>query len=559
MSSFFKKFARGTSSSTRRPTNETKPLPAPKDEPRPERTATKPKAAEEQEQEADEAIDSKLVKPEPAVRTMRIKETPKAVEGQETSGHKTTTQADIDAENIYHLVWREEESYQLIPERNPRVNEYTPNALALFKLLEAAEDRVNYSKHIQVHEQNYIPYAVKVYYAIMFYMQVLEARKTAGDASGFEMSLLKRFHAKYSRDSLPCAEIVYAYFNTVAATELADVKYDWIAPRVAPGMFHADMHSTDPDNGSIYLQPQVPHMMAILNSFIRKTNIQGSMVNGEEFEPVPLTDATHNITTFGFTFHDNAAGEEDNKCIFAANGVSTPFRFGNGNYPQAQNFARRSDFARQVSVTVATTGLDRVGQAATDTINMASLDQFLFMEKTSNLKWFGFLREQAVIHARFFDNVYHFSDVQSACGLETTLLCRLKHNTVSATANVGYYMDSAQVGIDNHAVQWYKDNFVDVTGGYATNRSGIKRNEELQALCYATNASLPIRTAANVEPLATLTENEGQLWANKEWIKSLYWQHTQPGKPMFTGLNSVVLRCFREKPHGTGIIDNEHA
>jgi hypothetical protein len=558
MSSFFKRFSRGTASSTRRPTSNARPIPEPPAEERPQRTTTKPKAKEESEQVEQDEIDTKLVKPDPPVREMRKKETPKAEEGQELSEHKTTTRADIDAENIYHLAWREEESYRLIPERNPRVNEYTPNALALFKLLEAAEDRINYSKHIQVHEPNYIPYAVKVYYAIMFYMQILEARKTAGEASGFEMSLLKRFHAKYSRDSLPCAEIVYPYFNTVASTELADVKYDWITPRVAPSMFHADMHSTVTTHGSIYLQPQVPQMLAILNSFIRQTNVQGRMANGEEYHPVNLTPANHNITAFGFAFHDNAAGEEDNKCIFAANGVSTPMRFGNGNYAQAQSFARRSDFARQTAITVTTVGLDAVGPAAVDTLNINDLDNFLSMPKTSNLKWFGFLREQAVIHARFFDQVYHFSDVQSACGLETTLLCRLKHNTISATAGVGYYMDSARVGINAHAVTWYTDNFVDVTGGFATNRAGIKRNEELQALCYGTNASLPIRTAANVEPLATLTENEGSIWNNKEWIRSLFWPHEQPGKPMFTGLNSVVLRCYREKPHGTGVVDNNH-
>jgi hypothetical protein len=562
--SFFKKFARGTSSKTRRPTmNITTPdIPTPKPEIAAPPPAKHGKKEVEAEQQEEEETDDKLVKPEPSARSQSKKQAPKAEEGAELTGHKTATTADIDAENIYHLSWREEESYRMIPERKTRVNQFYPNAISMFKLLEAAEKRINYSKHIQEHEVNYLPYAVKVYYGIMFYMQILEARFTAGEATGFENSLLKRFKAKYPRDSLPCAEIVYGYFNTVAATELADQKYDWIVPAVCPLNARTDMHTIDTSTGYIYLQPQVPYMLAILNSFIHSNNIATLMEEGERFTP-DLTSATAaNIQAFGFDVPNNAAGtaaQQQQKSIFAANGIDTPCTFGNGNYPSAQRFARDSDFGRQISIVVNTATAQTGIRAPVMTMNISDLDRFLHMEKTSNLKWFSFLREQAVIHARFFDQVYHFSDVQTTCGLETTILCKLKTETAAATAGRGYFYESSRLGIDatTHAAGWYPNVFADLTGGFATNRSGVKRNEELQALTHATNASLPIRTANNANPIAALTEDDGPIWTNTEWIKSYQYANDVQGKPMYTGLNSVTLRCYREKPHGTGVVDNQ--
>lgn len=564
--SFFKRFTRGSTSNTRRPTNS---APTPRTEERPARDNVKPKVKDETEQAEIDRIDTALVKPETPARDKQVKVPPKATEGQEEADFRTQTRANINAENIYHLVWREEESYNMIPTRNPRVNHYTPNAIGLFRLLEAAEDRINYSKHIQVHEPNYIPYAVKVYYAIMFYMQLLEARKTAGDASGFEVSLLKRFHAKYSRESLPCAEIVYAYFNTIVSTELADIKYDWIVPQVADGMFQADFGATDTTTGSIYLQPQVPHMIAILNSFIYQTNVQANY-RGDTYTPNTAQHPAvpNNHTAFGFDYDTQAIGNAQNqmnKAIFAACGVSTPVKFGNGNYPQAQQFARDTDFAYQIRVLANpnNTDLPQANHANARQRDFSDIDNFLQMPKTSNLKWFEFIRQQAVIHARFFDTVYHFSDVQSVGGLETAVLCQFKIEDqlrAAPHAEKTLFYASTNLGLTGqHLVpSWNPRPFRDITASFATNRSGLKRNEELQALTYGTNATLPIWPDASAAPLQTLELANGKLWLNKEWIRELFWKNTLPGKDMFSGLNSVVLRCYREKPHGTGVVDNQY-
>jgi len=237
-------------------------------------------------------------------------------------------------------------------------------------------------------------------------------------------------------------------------------------------------------------------------------------------------------------------------------GTSTPFIFGNENYVQAAKHARRTDFGRDIKHVI-DTATHSQGVNLTDNVNVKDLDSFMLMLKSSNLKFFAYLRDQAVIHARFFDKVYHFSDVQTTGGLETTVICQLK---LGKSHRARHYND-VHVGTQQQA-QWYRQPFRDVQAGFATNRSGLRRNEELQAFAYGTNALLPI---TGMDLLA----NYGTFWDNREWIQTLYLDTpagsnvptvanlTNTGKPMYADHSSMVLRCFREKPHGTGVVDNE--
>jgi hypothetical protein len=567
---FFDKFkkSKGTTSRfTKSFEPKTTPTLPPPEQPHvPERTtASGPKREEQSEGPAD-IINETLNPTPPATRTLLKKPTPKAEDGQEITEPHTTSSTDKQGgvDNIYHILWRPENGYNMIPTRQPRTNTYVPNAIAMFRLLEAAEERINSSKHIQSHEPNYMPYAVKVYYAVMFYLQVLWARKEAGAADGFEISLLKRFEAKYPKNGLPCAEIVYAYFNTVASCELADAKYDWIVPRVAPGVLSAEMHDINADDGSIYLQPMVPFMIGNLVQFIHtpRANYNALIDDENVFRAIDLQPAAHaQISAYGVNFHDNTAANDAFKPVFSSCGLSTPFTFGNENYVSAASYARRSDFGHDVKTAV-TAGPTQNGSGnlVTD-IEIDTIDKFLNMPKSSDLRWFAYLKEQAIIHARFFDSVYHFSDVQTTAGLEVTILTRLRIETNQV--NNLFLEHKDRVGFRaQHAPIWYPRVLRNLNAGFATSRAGVRRNEELQALTFGTNATLPIRQDAahavdDIHPPLGAGLYNGNYWNNKEWVREMFWEDTLSGKPMFTDHTSAALRCYREKPHGTGIVDNE--
>lgn len=553
---FTSRFQKGTRSTFgKKKYDEAPPMP----EPAPPVIQTRPvpnkaKEADQQEEESSE-LDRSLVPPEKPVRDELKPADRVAKEGQSSTEPHTTS--DNMEDNIFHIIWRSENSYRMIPEQENELNEYVPNSMAMFSLLEAAEARINTTKHIQEHEMNYCPYAVKVYYAYMYYIQILRARKAAGSITGFENSLLKRFEVKYAMTSLPCAEIVYPYFRTIISTELAEAKYDWICPKIAidyPPVSTAtatrgsNMHAFTTTNGAAFVQPMVPHMVAVLNSFIQAPAGTNPTLNDEDqFIPADMNVAAHgDIHVFGATIKDNDDDHADLKPLFSSAGLSSPCEFGNANYPQASKAGKKTDFGRDIKLVVNTQNV-RQGQGLSTVHNAKDLDSFLLMDKTSNLKFFGYLLTNAIIHARFFDKVYFFSDVQTTGGLETAILCQLKRTGATRT----FPDTSVEVG---QAAQWYPRTFANMQAGFATNRAGVRRNEELQALSFGTNATLPITGLADLKT--------GAFWANTEWIQSMFYdqQHalTNTGKPMFFDHNNAVLKCFREKPHGTGIVDNNY-
>jgi hypothetical protein len=562
--SFLSKFTKGTRSrfSKRTDTPGTR-LPTTVPEPViPARTEPNPAQDHDATVTIAKPTDQVLIPDDPPVRSKLTKPENKAQEGQSSTEPHTST--NFGTEDIFGLTWRSEANYRMVAERHPEVNTYVPSSLGLFSLLEAAEKRVNTTKHVSQHEVDYLPYAVKVYYAIMYYMQILRARRESGVIEGFENSLLKRFEIKYPMNSLPCAEIVFGYFSTIIATQLPEAKYDWIVPRIATTgaparpLVETALSATPVANGAAFLQPLVPHMIAILNTFIHQTTttLPDHMEEGDTYIPVDLHVAAHgDAHIFNVDIRDNTDTHQNMKDVLACAGVSTPFIFGNNNYAQAAKYARRSDFGRDIKPVVTTQ--DVAGTDLDDAYTYSDLDTFLLMPKQSDLRFFAYLREQAVIHARFFDKVYHFSDVQTTGGLETTVICQLKLDR--SNANGGRQYDNVHTDVTRQA-QWYHNPFTKLIAGFATNRAGMRRNEELQAFAYGINSNLPI----HIVHIRT-----GAFWRNHEWIQSLNFDvnddnvpltttMVQAGKPMFTDHNSITLRCFRETPHGTGIVDNEH-
>lgn len=561
MSGIISKAIKGTRSVFRKPRpTGTSTIPPPIEPP--VQTREQPNKPEEHDRKAkeDQPIDDTLIPPEKPVREKLVKADNKAKEGQ-SSTEPHTTSDNQTAEGIYHIAWRPEANYRMIAEHFPETNFYVPNAMAMFSLLEAAETRINASKHIQQHEPNYNPYAVKLYYAYMYYIQILRARFDSGHIEGFENSLLKRFSTKYDMKGNPCAEIVYGFFNTIISTELSEAKYDWIVPRIAHTFAtNTALADTPITNGAVFLQPLIPHMIGVLNSFIHQTTttLDAHMEDSDTYIPVmPDTNANDAANIFDTALVNNTTAGNNMKVLLRGSGLSTPFRFGNQNYPTAARHARRTDFGRDINIV--TTNTDTDGRnGLTNQFTYSSLDDFLLMPKSSNLRFFSYLRDNAIIHARFFDTVYFFSDVQTTGGLESTVIAQLKLGRSHATRS--YTTTSVNTG---NSISWYNNPFNDLQAGFATNRAGLRRNEELQAFAYATNSLLPITGV-------DLLQGQGTFWENREWIQTLYLDTpnrsnvptvanlTNTGKPMYTDHGSMVLRCFREKPHGTGIADNEY-
>jgi len=146
------------------------------------------------------------------------------------------------------------------------------------------------------------------------------------------------------------------------------------------------------------------------------------------------------------------------------------------------------------------------------------------MEKGQNVSWFEELINQAALHARFFEKVVSLSDIPVTSGKEPTIVSHLYDlDFVQANAEHTAADRESNLGLNNAAlngadyITWYPPFMVEFRGAFATNREGVEREESLQALSFATNASFSIvqgghRVGANNDHFRT-----GRFWANQEW------------------------------------------
>nr|BCB16796.1 capsid protein [Rosellinia necatrix partitivirus 5] len=468
--------------------------------------------------------------------------------------------------NVFEAFWSRETDYDLEEVTHTQKNSWTPNALAMFEILDAASIFVTESRIIAKHHPNYLDYAVSVYYAIMFYIQILRAQQAAGHLTGSNLKFLRRFDRMFRPEELPITCILEPYFSSITSCLLPDSKYTWIMPDIAPGLFSAQILNLFAQNkpisdGGVYIQPMVPMMLSILRTAITQArqnalnhtlnNLGGGDAGDntplyfndrDEYIPMRISD-NNGQNLFGVAYQNGQARNDGRNSMFYFCGVTYPFH---ADYDRLANAAprwRRSSFA-----TLAEANLNN-GTRANN-----RLDFFLHMEEDDDLEWFRELILQAGIHARFFGDVKSFSDIPVVGGIETLISCQFKK------ANIGgngvhtfpdYYLGAGTTTLANGTDPWYSDRFRNMVGSFYTTRNGYKRQEVLQAMTFAANATMPIGAGPARVGEEHTTYRKGPYWTNMEWTATRFADAGQLGKPMFAGWRELIQTTFAKiKPAG---------
>jgi hypothetical protein len=484
------------------------------------------------------------VKP-PAVQSSK-----QAKASETPDGTYTTT--DLSGKDSYQQFWAPEVPYDFIPVQHPRVNYWTPNATSLFRAIDITHDLVNNTKFVQQQAVNYIPYAVDCYYSALFYRQILRAKRASSTLSGNEKTLLTRWEKTFPDEKLPIAKPFYPFFSSIIACELEDRKYDWNVPYVPAALFKANRRDAaipqdflgsedfDSSNGLAFSLPMFPYMIGNLNYLISQTavTVQARIGNDDIYTPLDINTATANI--FNRDIPNNAATGANMKRIFSASGYSQPVLIANENIGASLKQAKRTDFYNDIKFAPEVPNPNP--RQLVNRVPLSNLDEFLFMTKENNLRWFDLLLTNAITHARFFGTPENMSTVPTVGGLETCVVGRYKRDNRDLDQQ---YFDSLSFGTTAHVSQWYPTTLKQVSCGFATNRAGTSRRESFQAFAFAANALPPIRLVANTDLQGFRT---GALYDNTEWNETYAYENDEFGKPMFVSWNSVVRNMFNEKP-----------
>jgi len=483
-------------------------------------------------------------------------------EGKNTSD-QPSTETTAFGSNDFQAYWALETGYDLEEEIFEEANTWTPNSFAMFEILNQMQEFVVDNRVVIKHHPEYLDYAVACYYSMLFFIQILRAREAAGQLTGEERSFLKRFRASYPEESLVVAGPLVPYFSTITSTLLPDNRYNWIVPTIATGLTETLTTTTtgsgrtlketnvfhDAD-GSIYLQPMFPYMISILRFATDKymaTHLSDALTSDPQesrfFNEDGLWIAGNCIdaqTLFGFNFHigtDTAAPYH----IFNTQGLHYPFHAQVDQMDVIHNKWKSSAFNKGITICCSP---DTSNTETMTEKNTKGLDNFLCSPKSKNLDWFRSLLNQAVTQARFIKNVSNLSRINPTSGQEPLIVAKFSRMVNRNTKHAAF--TSLKVDADKDNFTWYPATWNDLTAEFETTRSGIKREESLQAICFGINASLPFNV--KVGTAKGSPHSQGAYWDDETWTATMF-KDSRRGKPMFKGWKTMYqTRYLADKP-----------
>lgn len=541
-----------------------------------------------------------------ATTTSRLTKPADKVSNNEPQNQPATTTAATSA-TPYFPFWNIETDYTFEEEVYERPSFWTPNFLAIVSALQAASQYARENRHMIKNEPGFLDYAVYCYYAVLFYIQILRAQRDSGKIDGVDASFLRRFERRFNPEQLPITNFLVPTFSNITALLLPDERHSWIVPQY--GAYFTDDNGNEANElftkqngtaqtfrnidyhlGSCLLQPIVPYMLAVLrtattpNSQIFTTLTAHQLYDAgaandysdtdypfwtdkDQFIPLSVStlqaDGTNgNIRTRRFsraTMTLNGVNQHDEFArILASPGLNVPVEATPDSLEIASKYWNRTSFNDDINVFAVNTtptaapangNQIRHNEANGVDVTFRSLEEFLLMPKSSNLDWFDALVNNAAVHARFFQGVTNLSQIPTTSGQTPAITAKLV-TTTGGRFGQRVNPDAALTTIDRTlAVGWYNNVFKNVAASFFTSRAAPLRSEELQALAFATNASIPytitVGAAQQRIGAATPSYRSGSFFEEDTFVRrSAAAASENAAKPMFKGWNTMIQTNF---------------
>jgi hypothetical protein len=469
----------------------------------------------------------------------------------------SATKSTVGGTKNFLSFWNQTLNYDLEAITFSETNEWTPNALSLFAILAACSQfSTDHHDMIKRHPE-FFDYGVACYYAILFYIQILRARRSAGVLTRNESSFLRGFERDHPLNGLPIAGPLEAFFSCIVAHQPADSQYDWIVPRIETANFTATMSAPAYTNGSNLVQPLVPYMLSILRMIIDKDFwskqrwTETHTANGQDYKfwndadcfvPAAFLDQHDNHVLWGIRINRTAQVGDAHGFLYSS-GLSYPF---NGTTDQLALGCKNwwnSNFKNISTVPLAwdTAANGMPANLNTDgTTPINTLENFMFMPKDGNSLWFKKLVSNAVLHAKCFSGATNLSQIPTFGGESSLVLATLKRPRGAAAPNfTGPRLDPTPANID-----WYQNAFAGCSATFESSVMEPARQEVLQAMTFAVNASLPAPVPDGQLIGAHTTQRKGEYFTSPPSRKMEYKHDLRNGKPMFEEFESVIQGNF---------------
>lgn len=375
----------------------------------------------------------------------------------------------VGVANVYTAVWEHEEIDMFRDKVYSQFSFWTPNAMSLFESLRTSHRILANNEHLRWVNRDYMSFPVTLYYAVLYYIRILQVREYFNINSAAESRFFRKFERAHKLNSLPIVGFLVPFFGSIAAYDPSDPRQTWLIPSLN-GIFRAEDGEeiiTDyrlADNGANFVQPNIPMLYDFWKAYCIEDNLVARYRVKNTFAPMH-----HANTPLGLGYETvvPAAMTVANVKFLGSWGIDTPHPESFEKYVEAAGYWRDSKFRHSGP------NIYAIGNNAITTIG-----SFLRME--NSMTWFDECISAALEHAKFFQYPKFLSDMDPLAGMEIGLMGRFTYLTNKSIRTGG-------------AMSWYNGIVQNPTGGLSWYEENVRDYHKLNFRHVMTNCSVNVK------------------------------------------------------------------
>jgi hypothetical protein len=386
-------------------------------------------------------------------------------------------------------MWTTVDHISIPPVIKPKKSSYIPNFIMGSIIIRSLEDCLDGNEEMKWICPFYFSLPVRLYYSVVYYLQILKAKESAGKLTAPESTWFRAFKRTFPLETLPVVGPMVPYLSNIVSVLPNDDKYDYIYPTFEINGGLSVEKGVPITHNSFLIQPNVLIEADFLRQFCNLTRAQltSRTGNNDDYFSDNLSLVPHRIGT-DFNFAGiNFPAQLTVATSFAMSNVAM-----DSQLPEVKSrcieihpYWQRSK-AVDIPTAQTTNSYEKIGEA------MRMVDDF---------EWFESCVYMATIQCKFFSHSTNMSQIPSTGGSEVLVSAHITgiHPEYEAAEN------------------WYPRHWRSLKATFQTTRADTGPDQFLNAeLALSTGT---ISWTVNGHPIGgrQIGHRTGPYWENREF------------------------------------------
>jgi len=371
----------------------------------------------------------------------------------------------------------------------PKKSWFYPNYIVGNIIVDAMDRCIDGNQELTWVCPNYFSLATRLYYAVLFYVQILKAKEAAGKLSKTESTWFRSFKRIYPLESLPVAGPMVPFFSNITSVKPNDDKYDFIYPDFITNQGLSVTKGKAKVDPIYLIQPNVTVLAEFISQFTNLTSAQLRNSNDGTYDYFDGTTSLvpHTIDN-DFTFAGidfQAQLTADMSMILANVAMDNALPEPRSKCYEIHHYWRRSKIS----------GMNSVG----DSYNHTTVGQALRMD--DDFEWFEDCIHMATVQCKFMSDSTNMSQIPATGGSEVLISASIEGS------------DEEYSG----PTHWYPENWHDLKAEFQTTRADTEPDQFANAEFAMTTGTISWKV--NQQPIGGRQAGHrgGPYWNNREF------------------------------------------